>query len=149
MIGYSQESSKIKVKDNQLKITQITLTQNYSLLNTAHCSTLLIAQSYLVHICSIFLSAHPLNFTQCSILPCVKVKVREYKYVDFSCPKYFTNYIYEWLWEGKTIQSRAHFTVDFQSIGKTYSATSIPYRCYCRYLSSDVFNLIIWIRLTA
>ena len=53
MIGYSQESSKIKVKDNQLKITQITVTQNYSvliaqfysLLKVTHCSS---AQFYSV-----------------------------------------------------------------------------------------------------
>ena len=71
MIGYSQESSKIKVKDNKLKISQMTVTQNYSndsysKLLSAHCSILLIAQSYSLLICSILLSLK------------VKVKVREY-----------------------------------------------------------------------
>ena len=125
MIGYSQESSKIKVKDNQLKNTQITVTQNYSVL--AHCSKLL--------------SAHLLNFTQ-------HESENESKGIhvngDNSYRKYFTNYIYEWFWVGKTIQSRLHLTVDFQSIGKTYSVKSISYR----YLDLS-FTLIIWSRLTA
>ena len=60
MIGYSQESSKIKVKDNPLKITQITVTQNYSVLIAQFSSLLKITH------CSILLSLE------------VKVKVREY-----------------------------------------------------------------------
>ena len=74
MICYSQESIKIKVKDNQLKITQITVTQNYSLLNFTHCSKLLIA--------------HLLNFTQSeSESESKEIHVNG----DYSYPKYFIN----------------------------------------------------------
>ena len=76
MIGYSQESSKINVKDNQLKVTQITVTQNYSVLiaQFTHCSKLLIA--------------HLLNFTQSESESESKgIRVNG----DYSYPMYFIN----------------------------------------------------------